>query len=148
MCQAMTCLPAIPGFDMTGDKIASAARACIGTPFRPQGRLPGGGLDCIGLAAVAVRAGGTDVELPSDYDLSGDCGSRLVDALEALGLSRASTARTGDVMLFRSGRSQQHLGICTGRGFVHAHLGLRRVVETPFPALWPVLGIWRVKEGG
>src|SRR3546814_6225898 len=69
---------------MTGDKIASAARACIGTPFRPQGRLAGVGLDCIGLAAVAVRAGGTDVEPPSDYDLSGDCGSRLADALEAL----------------------------------------------------------------
>src|SRR3546814_21087232 len=91
MCRATTCLPAIPGFDMTGDKIASAARACIGTPFRPQGRLAGVGLDCIGLAAVAVRAGGTDVEPPSDYDLSGDCGSRLADALEALGLTRAAT---------------------------------------------------------
>src|SRR3546814_1960611 len=80
------------------------------------------------------------MEPPYDYDLSGDCGSRLADALEALGLTRADTARTGDVMLFRSGRLQQHLGICTGRGFVHAHLGLRRVVETPFPAPWPVLG--------
>src|SRR3546814_12935068 len=107
MCRATTCLPAIPGFDMTGDKIASAARACIGTPFRPQGRLAGVGLDCIGLAAVAVRAGGTDVEPPSDYDLSGACGSRRADALEALGLSRADTARPGDVWLFRLGRLQQ-----------------------------------------
>ena len=46
-------------------KIVAAARACIGTPFRPQGRLPGVGLDCIGLAAWAVRAVGIEVDVPA-----------------------------------------------------------------------------------
>ena len=32
----------------------AAARACLGTPFHHQGRMPGVGLDCIGLVIVAL----------------------------------------------------------------------------------------------
>lgn len=131
---------------MRGELIAAAARTCIGTPFRAQGRLPGVGLDCIGLAVFAVAAAGVVVAAPADYDLSGDCGPRLTDALSVLGLQPVPLVSLlpGDIMLFQPGRGQQHLGICTGPAFVHAHLGLRKVVETPLPAPWPVLGGWRV----
>ena len=130
--------------------MVNAARQCIGTPFRPQGRLPGTGLDCVGLAAVAVRAGGCEVHVPADYDLSGEARDRLSATLDALGLCHVAGGiiQPGDILLFRPARYQQHLGIATEGGFVHAHLGLRKVVETPRPAPWPLAGVWRVKAKG
>src|SRR3546814_9911127 len=96
---------------MTGSDIVTAARACINTPFRAQGRLPGVGLDCVGLAAVAVRAGGIHVDAPADYDLSGESAMRLADALGKEGFRRIapSMQSAGDIMLFQPGRRQQHL---------------------------------------
>lgn len=134
---------------MDTDAAIAAARACVGTPFRPQGRLPGIGLDCVGLAAVAVRAGGLAVEIPADYALSGSDGGRLLKSLGALGFAcvRDGGAMPGDLMLFQPGRTQQHLGICAGNSFIHAHLGLCKVVETPLPAPWPLNSIWRAQQG-
>lgn len=52
-------------------------------------------------------------------------------------------ARAGDVMVMRAGEAQQHLGIRTVNGFVHAHAGIGRVVETPGEPQWPVLRVYR-----
>jgi len=30
--------------------------------------------------------------------------------------------------------------------FVHADLGLRRVVERPLPPPWPIVGVWRLVD--
>jgi hypothetical protein len=38
---------------------------------------------------------------------------------------------------------QLHLAVLTDAGFVHAHAGLRRVVETAGMPEWPVIGIYR-----
>jgi hypothetical protein len=38
---------------------------------------------------------------------------------------------------------QLHLGVRTADGFVHAHAGLRRVVETPGMPEWPLVGAYR-----
>jgi cell wall-associated NlpC family hydrolase len=35
-----------------------AARECLGTPFQHQGRVPGVGLDCVGVAIYAARGVG------------------------------------------------------------------------------------------
>lgn len=47
---------------MTNDErrraMVAAARACKGTPWQHQGRIPGIGLDCIGLALAAADASG------------------------------------------------------------------------------------------
>jgi cell wall-associated NlpC family hydrolase len=40
---------------MTADDILAAARQCLGTPFRHQGRLPRFGLDCAGVAIHVAR---------------------------------------------------------------------------------------------
>jgi hypothetical protein len=48
-----------------------------------------------------------------------------------------------DMMLVRPGALHRHLLILVPGGFVHAHAGLRRVVETPGAPPWPVLRIWR-----
>jgi hypothetical protein len=54
--------------------------------------------------------------------------------------------RAGDVMLFAAGESQLHFGVRTDGGFVHAHAGLRRVVETPGFPEWPLLSAYRKRR--
>lgn len=118
------------------------ARALVGVRFRPQGRTPELGLDCIGLAACVF--GLTDVR--RDYRLrGGDMGSLALELI-AGGFVRVSEAAAGDVLVARAGPGQLHLVILTDAGFVHADAGLRRVVEVPGAVSWPVLGAWR-REG-
>jgi cell wall-associated NlpC family hydrolase len=119
-------------------RIAEAAVAAVGTRFRLHGRGPHG-LDCVGLVALALRAGGYVGEVPTGYSLrGGDWG--LLDRV----LVRVATAEAGDVLLMAAGPGQVHLGIRTAAGFVHADAGLRRVVERPGPPPWPILGVWRM----
>jgi cell wall-associated NlpC family hydrolase len=121
------------------DEIVARARALIGTRFRPQGRTAVEGLDCIGLAALAIDAR----NVPRDYALRGNPARRLAAGLEAAGLAAADRMAPGDVLVLAPGPTQLHLGIFTGTGLVHGDAGLRRVVERPLPLPWPVLGIWR-----
>jgi murein DD-endopeptidase / murein LD-carboxypeptidase len=53
------------------------------------------------------------------------------------------TLRPGDVMLLQAGEEQPHLAVRTDRGFIHAHAGIRRVVETPGLPEWPLLDVYR-----
>lgn len=127
------------------EAIIEAVRGCIGTPFRPQGRMPGLGLDCIGVAEVAARAAGIRVRAPADYALSGDPCDRIERFIAALGLEAVvpASAAPGDLILMATGETQKHLAVLTPQGFVHAHLALRRVVETPGQSPWPVIAAWR-----
>jgi len=118
--------------------IAAAAVAAVGTRFRLHGR-GADGLDCVGVVALALRAGGCLGEVPSGYSLrGGDWG--LLDRV----LVRVAEAEPGDVLLMAVGPGQFHLGIRTAGGFVHADAGLRRVVERPGMPPWPVIGVWRM----
>ena len=110
-------------------QVVAAARALVGVPFRLHGR-DRDGLDCVGLAALALGRTG-----PGAYGLRSGDFARAQDWLAAAGL--------GDLALVRPGPLQLHLMIGTGAGFVHAHAGLGRVVETPGLSPWPVLGWWR-----
>jgi murein DD-endopeptidase / murein LD-carboxypeptidase len=123
---------------------AVRARALVGTRFRPQGRSEDG-LDCIGVVLATFGIQGAAVR--SDYRLRGDHERELLSALE-LHFRRVpgTHLRTGDVMLLNAGPQQFHLGIRTNDGFVHAHAGLRRVVEMPGEPEWPVLAIYRKRS--
>jgi hypothetical protein len=121
------------------DEIVARARALIATRFRPQGRSATDGLDCIGLAALAIDAR----DVPRDYALRGGSSRRLAEGLRAAGLAPVETMAPGDVLVFAPGPGQLHLGIFTGTGLVHGDAGLRRVAERPLPFPWPVLGSWR-----
>ena len=66
-------------------------------------------------------------------------------ATKALGIGLRRVRRdpaAGDLVLLKSGPAQCHLAVMTAAGFVHAHAGVGRVVETPGPSPWPVLAIW------
>jgi lipoprotein Spr len=117
----------------------AAARALIGTPFRLQGR-DRDGLDCIGLIAMIH---GLSEAAPRSYALRGtpvDQAMEMLDRHFARRLARAP--QVADILLLQPGLDQLHLGLWTGAGFVHAHAGLRRVVETPGQPSFPLLGIW------
>ena len=103
----------------------------VGARFRPQGRDPGTGLDCVGLVWAAYARAGCMLRAPRDYPLRGWNEERIVAALAAAGFRVVSDVRDGDVALIALPAGQFHLGLIGGDRMVHAHAGLRRVVETP-----------------
>ena len=131
-----------------GERSLAAARAVLGVGFRLHGRDAAGGLDCVGLAALAMQAEGFEGHVPIGYALrTGDSGMAQ-RAIEAAGLVPAETARSGDLLLVAAGPGQLHLAIAAGDGVVHADAQLRRVVERPGPIPWLVIGRWRPAERG
>lgn len=114
----------------------------MGARFRLHGRDPATGLDCVGLAVWALRAGGFEGAAPSGYALRGGDREAVVALIEDLGLVPVAEAWPGDLVLAASGPGQLHLVIMTDGGFVHADAGLRRVVERPGVVPWPVIGCW------
>ncbi|MDR7155499.1 cell wall-associated NlpC family hydrolase [Sphingobium xenophagum] len=127
-------------------RIVAAARAMVGVPFRLHGRSEAG-VDCVGLAVVALGRAGQSGIGPVAYGLrSGDVG--LAERwLGNAGLVRVDQGAPGDLALVRPGPLQLHLMILVPGGFVHAHAGLRRVVEMPGASPWPVIGWWRAEWG-
>lgn len=129
-----------------GDKIVEAAHALVGTPFRLHGRDPITGIDCIGLAMLALeRAGKGRLRplVPARYSIRGGALERFVQILQAAGLRPVRHGKPGDLVLVRAGVAQFHLMIMSGAGHVHAHAGLGRVVEMPGPSPWPVIATYR-----
>ena len=123
-------------------EIVAAVRACVGTRFRSQGRLPGVGLDCVGVALVAATAAGAcPGDLPA-YSLAGDHEVQLDDILERWCM-QVTEAKPGDLIVFAPAPLRRHLTVVTERGVVHAHAGLMRVVESPPDPDWIVVAAWR-----
>lgn len=126
-----------------GEALAREALGLVGTPFRLHGRSALGA-DCVGLVAVAAWRAGHQGEAPSRYAMRGGRIEQCEAWLRAAGLERVPAMRRGDVVLAEAGARQFHLMVFTGAGFVHAHAGLRRVVEMPGDSPWPVKSIWRI----
>lgn len=123
---------------------AERARALVGTPFRLQGRSAEG-LDCVG---VAIETFGVQAaRVRRDYRLRGDHAPEVRQFLgEGFRGVPRTQLRAGDLMLMKVAGDQVHLGVRTSAGFVHAHAGLRRVVETPGMPEWPILGVYRKRR--
>lgn len=122
----------------------AAARAMVGVRFRAQGRDTATGLDCAGLVWAAYAAAGYALRAPSDYPLRGWRRERIEAALAAAGFCPVHDRRAGDVALIALPAEQFHPALMGPVSFVHAHAGLRRVVETPFEAALPVPAGWRL----
>lgn len=125
--------------------MVAAVRAAVGTRFRAQGRLPGVGLDCVGVALLAAAAGGGRI-LPEAYALGGDHAGRIEPVLAAVGCRPVASAAPGDVLLIAPTARQRHLAVVTPTGVVHAHAGVGRVVEGPLDPGWTILGAWRLSD--
>ncbi|MGQ0660217.1 peptidoglycan endopeptidase [Sphingosinicella sp.] len=131
-----------------GAATVARARALIGTRFRPQGRSAEQGLDCVGVVMMAAGIGRE--RTPDDYRLRGSDIDAANAGLAAMGFVRLPSDRgePGDVLVAKSGPGQLHAAVLTPGGYVHAHAGLRRVVETPGALPWPVLAAWRYSGAG
>lgn len=133
------------GESTSAGRIVAAARGAVGARFRMHGREIGFGVDCVGLAGLALRAGGFTGEIPGGYAPRGGDAGAIEARMAASGLVRGDAAVPGDVMLFETGPGQLHFAILVPGGFVHADAMLRRVVERPGRAPWRVIGAWRMQ---
>lgn len=133
-------------------QLVDIARTYIGTPFHHQGRLPGVGLDCIGVVVCAMREAGLDV---SD-DVAGygrlPSGGVFMAAVERRCRSvPIEEALPGDVMMFAFRTEPQHIAIYTGDNtLIHAYQEVEAVVENSLDDTWRarLRGVFRLREAG
>jgi hypothetical protein len=122
-----------------GELVALRARAYARkkTPFVWQGRLPGVGLDCLGLVICSGIAAGA---LPEGFDVEPYTepprGDRFVEALrEYLDEIPVEEAMPGDVLLLSIKREPRHLAIRTESGMVHCTVE-HGLIERPYAGRW------------
>lgn len=129
-----------------GSAVAEAALGLVGCRFRLHGRDPATGLDCIGLVDAALAAAGARPVTPRGYGLRNVAvdGWLLFAAQSGL-IAGPGPIRAGDVLLLALGYAQHHLVIALdAESVVHAHAGLRRVVQQPREPAWQIEAAWRL----
>ncbi|MCG7492079.1 NlpC/P60 family protein [Thalassobius sp. Cn5-15] len=128
------------------ERILTAARGWIGTPYRHQASARGAGCDCLGLIRGLWREVlGAEPEVPPAYSRDWDeaTGAEALwqAAARHLIVKPLETAAVGDVVLFRMRRGAvaKHLGVQSAHTphakFIHAYSG-HGVVETMLTAPW------------
>lgn len=123
---------------MTAAEIIAAARACVGTPFRHQGRQAGVGLDCAGVAVHVASAMGCAVIDQAGYGDQPTQGmlAAMLDAQDFLRRVTDDAARPGDVLLMRFKGEPQHLAILAGETMIHAWEAPGRCCEHVLDVKW------------
>ena len=131
-----------------GQRLAEASKAFLGVRFVLHGRDPATGLDCVGLVVASLQAVGAKVNDPVGYGLRNTSISRWLKCAAGSGLTPATgPIGTGDIILCQSGPSQHHLMIALDHTrAIHAHAGLRRVVEQPFEEQESPVLTWRLSD--
>ncbi len=139
---------------VTKQQIVAQARTWLGTKYHHQGRLKkskagAGGVDCIGLIiGVIDELGLQDGEGNPlsrhdefNYSMYPERG-RLVSAIQQhLREVPEEKMTQGDVLLFRTFRDPQHVGLLTeyptgGTGLIHCNSSAGKVVEQPLSDAW------------
>jgi cell wall-associated NlpC family hydrolase len=125
---------------LTPDLVVSAARSHLGTAYHHQGRLPGVGLDCVGLVIVVAKTMGkttSDVVYP-DWPQP----NRMLQWFERDNHSVFEQVdgikRPGDIYTFWWTRSDTlwHVAIATPVGILHVSRSVGKVVEMPLTRNW------------
>ena len=140
------------------DAVAEAALSYVGTKFHHQARLPGVGMDCVGVVALSGAAGGAEVRDFTAYGRNPNPRELMRRVRENFDEIELADARCGDVPVFwmKAPDVPQHLGVFAPhpnghRGIVHAHddldgrRGTKRVVLVGFPGFWEerLDSVWR-----
>lgn len=120
--------------DADREAFVAVARSYVGTPFHHGGRLPGVGLDCIGVPACAARARGFAVRDMLAYPLRPN--GMLRKIIEER-LVKVSDKLPGDLLLMAfNGLPPHHLAIFAGKTIIHAHVAARKCVEQDWTQYW------------
>ena len=123
---------------MTDNDILDAARQCLGTKFRHQGRLVAFGLDCAGVAIHVARqigAGHLDVSGYGRTPANGQLEQSL-DSQPCLERVFLEDRRPGDLLLMRFASEPQHIAICAGETIIHAYEAAGLCCEHRLSSLW------------
>lgn len=123
---------------MTADDILAAARQCLGTKFRHQGRLVAFGLDCAGVAIHVAREIGAGVIDVSGYGRTPANGQleQSLDSQPCLERVSLEDRQPGDLLLMRFASEPQHLAICAGETIIHAYEAAGLCCEHRLSSLW------------
>lgn len=124
---------------ITQDAILSAARQCLETPFRHQGRLLAFGIDCAGVVIHICRTLGLDAVDVDGYGRTPNAGQlqRTMDAQPILQRVPDIAARQpADLLLMRFATDPQHLAIFSGNTIIHAHEASGKCVEHVLSPVW------------
>jgi cell wall-associated NlpC family hydrolase len=118
--------------------IIEFARSLVGTRFKHQGRLPGAGLDCIGVIAVTAQHFGFTYHDMSGYSNRPDGVTLLREFRKCLVEIEAREVQCGDVLTFwcEAPNKVQHAAIASDRGMIHSTIEFRRVVEHRMDDFW------------
>ena len=119
---------------MSREGIVAEALSWLGTPYAHRQRLKGVGVDCAQLPFAVYRACGLLGEGELDpYPAQGHLhrGEELyVDEVVRLGGREVASARPGDLLLWRYGRTFSHGGlVLEGGRVIHARRGRGVVVD-------------------
>lgn len=127
------------------------AREGVGTPFHHQGRLPGAGLDCIGVIVAPARALGIVDHDDRTYRRGTHDRKRVERAFRAAGCFEVPIGeeQPGDILVFwyRKRGEWEHFAILTERETViHASVNAGIVVEVPCSEKWRpyLVAVWRL----
>lgn len=120
--------------------IIQCARDCLGTRFRHQGRIPGKGLDCVGLIRwPLVKL--LDIDVSFDYRAYGMLPSESEVRKNFIKFfdEKRSLPYPGDIILFRVEDNAQHFAILTyDNTIIHAlNSGPKKVAEHGYRYPWP-----------
>ena len=113
--------------------VVRVARSYIGTPFHHMGRVPGVGLDCVGVLICAARELGLiarDFDLPA-YTPSPDGVTMLKWADEYMTKIPQSLMQAGDVLMLITDAEPQHLAILAD--YVHGGLSIVHSANSATP---------------
>lgn len=127
-----------------GDQIVEAARSLLHTPFHWHGRVPGVGIDCVGVVVLAARGAGIEIEEPGRYS-KGNQSELLLESIGQIA-DEVPHYSLGDVLILAYGKNRLHLGICAGETFVHASSSptIYKVTEEPIDPK-RIVSVWRFR---
>lgn len=120
---------------MQRSEISAAALAMVGSPFHAQGRLPGIGLDCIGVVVcIARRLDVPHSDLPA-YPLRPN--GMLQPLLDAQLVRVQREPQEGDVLLMSFAGEPHHVAVMVdGERIVHAYQTVRKCVVQSYTDHW------------
>ncbi len=139
---------------ITKPEIILQARTWLGTKYHHQGRLKksaagAGGVDCIGLIIGVIDElglqDGTGTQLSAhdefNYSMHPERGRLVASIQKHLREVPLAKMSEGDVLLFRTFRDPQHVGLLSnyptgGPGLIHCNSSAGRVVEQPLSDAW------------
>ncbi len=120
---------------MLRSEISAAALAMVGTPFHAQGRLPGVGLDCIGVVVCLARHFNLPHTDVAAYPLRPN--GMLMPLLDAQLVRVHREPQEGDVLLMSFAGEPHHVAVMVGGGrIVHAYATVRKCVVQSYTDHW------------